>query len=239
MDGVLVDYLSTWEWIYNKLGLSNHEAYSAFQAGEITEWDWIKYDLDLIRRSLQDSMNDEILHTLLADCPLMLNWRAAIQSLLDANYEVAIVSGGMQPVARKIAAAFPAETRWRPRLGGVDCETAARMLEGRDSRLHIFTNGWLKASDGGIPICGRYQVQLVAKGAVIGILQRRFGISKAKTVAIGDSRQDASMFSHAGFSIAFNTRHQELIAAADLQITEKNLLVVSDAILGRYSIDSP
>ena len=39
MDGVLVDYLSTWEWVYDKLNLSNEEAYNAFQDGLITEWD--------------------------------------------------------------------------------------------------------------------------------------------------------------------------------------------------------
>ena len=69
MDGVLVDYLSTWEWIYNKLNLSNEEAYDAFQEGLISEWEWIKYDLNLIRSALNENMTNDKLHELLEDCP--------------------------------------------------------------------------------------------------------------------------------------------------------------------------
>ena len=233
MDGVLVDHLSTWEWVYNKLGLSNHEAYAAFQAGEINEWEWIKYDLELIRGSLGPGMNDAALVALLEDCPLMLNWRQSIQCLLDAGFEVAIISGGMQPVARRIAAAFPSSRPWRQRWGGLDRATAMSDLDGADSRIRVFTNGWLPDAAGSTPPVGRYQVQMIAKGALVEILQRRLGIAVDRTTAIGDSRQDASMFSAAGLSIAFNARHGELIAAADVHVLEKDLMLVSEAILDK------
>ena len=103
MEGVLVDYLSTWEWVYDKLKLSNEEAYNAFQEGLITEWEWIKYDLDLIRSALKEDMNNDTLHKLLEDCPLMKNLKDSIQELLDYGLDVSIISGGMHPVAHRIA----------------------------------------------------------------------------------------------------------------------------------------
>ena len=72
---------------------------------------------------------------------------------------------------------------------------------------------------------------MVAKGALVKILQRRLGIDILRTAAIGDSRQDSSMFSSAGLSIAFNTRHPDLVHAADVHVREKDLMLVSEAIL--------
>ena len=59
---------------------------------------WIKYDLDLIRGALKEDMNNDTLHKLLEDCPLMKNLKDSIQDLLDYGLDVSIISGGMHPV---------------------------------------------------------------------------------------------------------------------------------------------
>ena len=59
MDGVLVDWLSTWEWVYSKLNLSNAEAMELYKDGNLTEWKWLIMDLSLIRGYLQENMNDD------------------------------------------------------------------------------------------------------------------------------------------------------------------------------------
>ena len=231
MDGVLVDYLSTWEWIYNKLNLSNEEAYNAFQLGLISEWDWIKYDLDLIRGALGEHMTNEKLHELLSDCPLMKNIEKAISSLIEYGLDVSIISGGMHPVAHRIASFFTSNRKWRPRFGGIDKLSSENFCSGFDTKLNVFTNGWNYEENGQIPDLGRYQVQLIAKGSIVQILQRRLSVSKKQTVSIGDSRQDSSMFDYSGFNIAFNTRHEELIDASDIFIKEKDLCRVSEQII--------
>ena len=235
MDGVLVDYLSTWEWVYNKLNLSNEESYNAFQLGLITEWDWIKYDLDLIGGALKNKMNNQILHDLLIDCPLMKNLEIAIQSLIDYGLEVSIISGGMHPVAHRIASFFLSNEKWKMRYGGIDALSSKNYCLGRDTKLHVFTNGWNYDSKGKILANGRYQVQLIAKGSIVNILQRRLGIGMNRTVAIGDSKQDTSMFEHSGYKIAFNTRHEELIKNSDITIEKKDLKLVSDTIIEYFN----
>ncbi|MBJ99443.1 MAG: hypothetical protein CMB48_00255 [Euryarchaeota archaeon] len=239
MDGVLVDYLSTWEWVYNKLNLSNEEAYEAFQLGLITEWDWIKYDLNLIRGALKEKMNNLTLYELLHDCPLMKNLKKSIHELLDFGLDVSIISGGMHPVAHRIASNFLTDEKWRPRFGGIDKVSSELFCNGFDTKLYVFTNGWNYDSRGEIPEKGRYQVQLIAKGSIVNILQRRLSIEKSRTVAIGDSKQDSSMFDFSGFNIAFNTRHEELIQKSDQVIQERDLKIVSENILNYFkSLDS-
>jgi hypothetical protein len=51
MDRVLVDHLSTWQFVYDKLGISNEESFALYNQGLLDEWAWIKLDLDLIKSS--------------------------------------------------------------------------------------------------------------------------------------------------------------------------------------------
>jgi len=231
MDGVLVDYLSTWEWVYNKLNLSNEESYNAFQLGLLTEWDWIKYDLDLIRGALKEEMNNKKLHDLLIDCPLMKNLEEAIKSLIDFGLDISIISGGMHPVAHRIASFFPSTEKWKLRFGGIDFVSSKNYCSGKDTNLHVFTNGWNYDTKGEILHNGRYQVQLIAKGSIVNILQRRLGHDVKRTVSIGDSKQDKSMFDFSGFNIAFNTNNDDLINFSDVFIKERDLKLVSEKII--------
>ncbi len=235
MDGVLVDYLSTWEWVYNKLNLSNKESYDAFQMGLISEWEWIKYDIDLIRGVLNEKMTNEKLHELLSDCPLMKNLNLAIAELINSGLEVSIISGGMHPVAHKIASYFKTNSIWKPRFGGIDKLSSEKYCSGFDTKLNVFTNGWNYDSSGKIPFHGRYQVQLIAKGSIVSILQRRLSIDKKHTVSIGDSKQDKSMFDYSGLKIAFNTKNKELIDSSDIFIGDRDLNLVTKEILNYFS----
>ena len=49
MDRVLVDHLSTWQFVYDRLGISNDESFELYNQGLLNEWDWIKLDLALIK----------------------------------------------------------------------------------------------------------------------------------------------------------------------------------------------
>ena len=49
MDRVLIDHLSNWQWIYDKLGVNNDEAFALYNSGKLNEWDWIILDLALIK----------------------------------------------------------------------------------------------------------------------------------------------------------------------------------------------
>ena len=103
MDRVLVDHLSTWQYVYDKLGISNDESFELYNKGLLDEWDWIKLDIALIKSSQSNgTITDENLRSLMEGMPMMKNWRLLINGLLDDGAKVAIVSGGLQQTAKDI-----------------------------------------------------------------------------------------------------------------------------------------
>ena len=113
MDRVLVDHLSTWQFVYDKLGISNDESFELYNQGLLDEWDWIKLDIALIKDSIKDrEITDEELRSLMEGMPMMKNWELLISELLKDGAKVAIISGGLQQTARDIAAKFPSSIPW-------------------------------------------------------------------------------------------------------------------------------
>ena len=242
MDRVLVDHLSTWQFVYDNLGISNDESFELYNQGLLDEWDWVKLDIALIkesRPSTEPPITDSELRGCMEGMPMMKNWRAFIQSLLDKGYYVAIVSGGLQQTARDIAAQFPSDEPWKKRWGGIDRFTSRRFADGMDTQLHVFTNGWLlgdQLSNGEFELAdfGRYQVQMDGKGSVVRMLQRRLGVSKENTASVGDSAGDIAMFQESGFPICFNPWDDRPKKYAKLIVEEKDLLPLGDSITSYF-----
>lgn len=244
MDRVLVDHLSTWQFVYDQLGISNDESFDLYNQGLLDEWEWIKLDLALIKSAPGGNITDERLRGLMEGMPMMKGWNRLIAHLLSLDVHVAIVSGGLQKTARDIAAAFPSTQPWKRRWGGIDRHTAREKCGGRDSKLHVFTNGWLMASgDGttppGIGDFGRYQVQMNGKGAIVKMLQRRLGVSKNRTASVGDSMGDAGMFAESGCAVLFNPWDDRPRALAHHVIEEKDLGLVLDLICEHFGLQKP
>ena len=242
MDRVLVDHLSTWQFVYDNLGISNDESFELYNQGLLDEWDWIKLDIALIkesRNSTEPPITDSELRGCMEGMPMMKNWRVFIQSLLDKGYYVAIVSGGLQQTARDIAAQFPSDEPWKKRWGGIDRFTSRRFADGMDTQLHVFTNGWLlgeQLPNGEFELAdfGRYQVQMDGKGSVVRMLQRRLGVSKENTASVGDSAGDIAMFQESGFPICFNPWDDRPKKYAKLIVEEKDLLPLGDSITSYF-----
>ena len=241
MDRVLVDHLSTWQFVYDKLGISNDESFELYNQGLLNEWDWIKLDIALIKSSIKDrEITDSELRSLMEGMPMMDNWHLLISELIKDGAKVAIVSGGLQQTARDIAAQFPSKIPWRRRWGGIDRFTAERFGDGFDSKLSVFTNGWLRGSQLSnglyeLDDFGRYQVQMNGKGAITKMLQRRYGISKSKTVAVGDSAGDIGMFQESALAICFNPWDERPLKFCDEVIKEKDLSLVLDLIKAKMN----
>jgi len=223
MDRVLVDHLSTWQYVYDKLGISNHEAFELYNQGKLDEWDWLKMDLALVKGA-HGEITDERMRELCVGTPLMNGIRDCLDWIIANGHEVAIISGGMQETAREIACMYPAETPWRKRWGGINRH------RGCDTKFHVFTNGWLERNDGTVGDYGRYQVQMNGKGSIVRMLQRRLDIPKERTISIGDSAGDIGMFENSELSICFNPWDEKPVAVAKMTIRSRNLLDVLEAI---------
>lgn len=245
MDRVLVDHLSTWQFVYDRLGISNDESFELYNQGLLDEWDWIKLDIALIKESRKGgpTVTDGELRGLMEGMPMMPYWKELIGHLLDRGFHVAIVSGGLQQTARDIAAQFPSTSPWQRRWGGIDRFTAKRFGNGHDTQLHVFTNGWLQGTptangDHQIADFGRYQVQMDGKGSVVKMLQRRLGVTKENTASVGDSAGDISMFQQSGLPICFNPWDDRPKAHALHVVEEKHLKHVESIIFDHFNIDS-
>ena len=235
MDRVLVDHFSTWQFVYDRLGINNDESFNLYNQGLLDEWDWIKLDIALIKNSWREQHDSEITDADLRSCmegmPMMKNYRLLIQTLLDEGHHIAIVSGGLQQTARDIACLFPSKKKWQRRWGGIDRHTAARIAQGYDTRLHVFTNGWTTDSGQTDSTCmvqdyGRYQVQMDGKGALVRMLCRRLNVDSTRVVAVGDSAGDIGMFKEAAHAICFNPLDERPLPHADDVIREKDLSLV-------------
>jgi phosphoserine phosphatase len=120
----------------------------------------------------------------------------AIHELHERGVHTAILSGGLDIMADDIA----------KRLG----------IE------YVLTNK-LEQRDGFLT--GRVEV-LVGWGEKvkeIGIISDHFGIPLEHTAFVGDGKNDISVFSTVGLSIAFNPEHSEVADAADIAIRENDL----------------
>jgi HAD superfamily phosphoserine phosphatase-like hydrolase len=223
MDRVLVDHLSTWQFVYDKLEISNHEAFELYNQGKLDEWDWLKMDLALVKAA-HGEVSDEMMRELCVGTPLMNGIKDCLDWIIANGHEVAIISGGMQETAREIACMYPAEKPWRKRWGGINRH------RGCDTKFHVFTNGWLERNDGTIGDYGRYQVQMNGKGSIVQMLQRRLDIPKSRTISIGDSAGDIGMFENSELSICFNPWDEKPVAVAKMTIRSRNLLDVLEAI---------
>ena len=223
MDRVLVDHMSTWQYVYDRLEISNEEAFNLYNQGKLDEWDWLKMDLAMIKAAYPE-ITDQKMRELCQGTPLMQGMKECLQWILDGGHEIAIISGGMQETARDIACMFPSDEPWRRRWGGINRH------RGCDTKFHVFTNGWLERNDGSIDDYGRYQVQMNGKGSIVKMLQRRLDIPKERTISIGDSAGDIGMFQQSGLSICFNPWDEKPVAIAKKTIRSRNLLDVLDAI---------
>ena len=247
MDRVLVDHLSTWQVVYDAIGADNSESFNLYNQGKLDEWTWIKLDLRIIEAAFM-AMGEpharlDRLDDILLAAPMMQGVNRLIQTVLDAGWHVAIVSGGVQVTAHRIAAGFPSGRPWRRRWGGIEERYAIEAGHGCDSRLDVFTNGWLSQlggdGDGPLRALGRYQVQMDGKGALVRMLQRRYGVDRTRTVAVGDSAGDIGMFQESGLPICFNPWDERPLAHAKVVVEERDLQHVIDAMVAHGLLEEP
>ncbi|NCF96642.1 MAG: hypothetical protein GWP21_01865, partial [Euryarchaeota archaeon] len=93
MDRVLVDHLSTWQYVYDKLEISNHEAFELYNQGKLDEWDWLKMDLALVKGA-HGEITDAKMRELCIGTPLMDGIKDCLDWIVSNGHEVAIISGG-------------------------------------------------------------------------------------------------------------------------------------------------
>lgn len=195
MDGVLIDVGSSWRMVHDHFGTDNTDALHAYMAGRIDDHEFIRHDVRLWtqRGPVHHDLIDEILRI----PPLMAGAHATVERLHDAGKTTAIVSGGLEPMARKVGDALGIDKVWA-------------------NGLHVDADGHLTGE-------GILRTPLHDKAAPLRGLLEDLGVPAGRTAAVGNSCPDVSMFEHVGLGIAFNPDDACVTHGADVTVDGRDL----------------
>ena len=206
MDGVLVDHPSSWTWVHKHLKVDNEASLVAYIEGRIDDREFMRRDINKwlsVRRDLCLRDIDEILRPV----PVTPGIRETVSALHSHGMRCVIVSGGLDMAAKRIAEA-----------NGFDDHIANSLA--CDENGHLTGEGVLR-------------VELTNKRQALERFQERYGVPAERTVAIGNSFVDVSMFSTSGLSIAFNPIDETVERSADVVLRSRDLRDVLRPILGQ------
>ena len=203
MDGTLVDVGSSWAAVHAHFGEQNPEGLRRFLANEIDDEEFIRSDIAIWRRHVPELAIDD-LEAILEQVPLMPGAAALFRGLRERGVRTAIVSGGIDLLARRLA-----------RELGIDVALA---------------NGFRLRSDGQLTGEGIVRVPIHGKEAVLGQLQRQLGVDVEETAAVGNSEIDVGLFRRSRLGIAFQPEDEEVRRHADRVVVERDLMSVLAAL---------
>lgn len=204
MDGTLVDVESSWRVVHQYFGDSNDEGLRRFLANEIDDEEFIQSDIRLWWSHAPElSLFD--LERILATVPLMPGAPALFHGLRSRGIRTAIVSGGLDVLARRVA-----------RELGIDVALA---------------NGVRVTADGRLTGEGIVRVPIHGKEGVLARLQEQLGVSPEETASVGNSEIDVGLFRRSRVSVAFRPEDAAVRAAASTVVTDHDLARVLDALV--------
>ena len=130
--------------------------------------------------------------------------RETIQTLSENGINTAILSGGLDVMAESIA-----------KRVGIDFVLTNKLLHRDGKLLGSVENivGWAE------------------KAEHIHTILEHFNVTLEQTAFVGDGRNDLSVFSVVGLSIAFNPKEDEVASADDVVIRENDLRAILDYII--------
>ncbi|MCI4364703.1 MAG: HAD-IB family phosphatase [Thermoplasmata archaeon] len=203
MDGTLVDVASSWAAIHHHFQDHNADGLRDFLAGRIDDHEFIRTDVRIWQRHLPE-LRVEDLEAILARVPLMPGASTLIAGLKARGVRTAIVSGGIDLLAHRIA-----------RELGIDLTLA---------------NGFRVTADGRLTGEGIVRVPIKGKEGVLAGLQHQLGTTIEETASVGNSEIDVGLFHRSRMGVAFLPEDEAVRRAATRVVTQKDLGLVLDAL---------
>ncbi|MGP8158411.1 MAG: HAD-IB family phosphatase [Thermoplasmata archaeon] len=211
MDGTLVDVASSWRVIHDHFDDHNDEGLRRFLANEIDDEEFIRMDIRVWWRHAPELTVDD-LERILAPVPLMPGAAELIRGIHALGARTAIVSGGLDLLARRI---------------------------GRELGIEVvLANGVRVNAEGRLTGEGIVRVPIHGKEGVLAQLQRQLGVTPEETASVGNSEIDVGLFRRSRVGVAFRPEDDTVRNAATAVVTERNLARVLDA-LGGFPRASP
>ena len=196
LDGVLVDTESSWGYVHNHFGETNEANVKAYFNGEIDDHEFMRRDI-AIWKSHKPDLGISDISAILSEISLIPGAEETLRELRSNGFKLAIISGGLEPLANRVAELVEFD--------------------------YVYANGLGSDASGRLTAEGKLNVPLMNKEQVLEKMLVELSIPAEKCVAVGDSKVDAGMLKLAGLGIAFCPIDETVINNADVVVTEKNL----------------
>ncbi len=201
LDGTLTTHASSWWRLHEVFGTNEEgqEYYDRYFAGEINYQQWADLDAGLWKgKPLAE------VERIADETQLVPGARETIQELKRNSIDVAVLSGGIDLLANRIAERLAID--------------------------YVMVNK-IHHEDGNLT--GEVDVIVGWGGKAEELKQvfNDFGVAPKETAFVGDGKNDISAFSVVGLSIAFNPEHEEVAKAADVVVPGNDLRAILRYIL--------
>jgi phosphoserine phosphatase len=203
MDGTLVDVPSSWRVVHDHFDDHNDEGLRRFLANEIDDEEFIRMDIRVWWKHAPALSIDD-LERILAPVPLMPGAAELIRGIHALGARTAIVSGGLDVLARRVA-------------GELGIEVALA------NGVRVDANGFLTGE-------GIVRVPIHGKERVLAALQSQLGVTPEETASVGNSEIDAGLFRRSRVGVAFRPEDDTVRKAATAVVTEPDLVRVLDSL---------
>jgi phosphoserine phosphatase len=183
-DGVLVDSVSSWRTVHDHYGSDNSKMLAKFLAGEISDEEFMRADIVLLKKKQARIHRDDIFRAF-SGIKLMPGAKSLIQDLREKGVYVAIISAGVD----------------------LFVSTIASMLDVDD----WIANGFKLDDDGWLTDDGITRLSAWDKGTAISRMLDSIDCPPENLVSVGDSVMDLSMRVKGSSFIGFNPSRQSAI----------------------------
>ena len=185
MDGTLLRPKSSWQLLHDHFGTDNSEMLARYLRHKVDDAEFVARDLELWTAANGGPVDAATVNRVLDGAEPLPGAAEAVEGLHAAGVATAIISGGIDYLAQKLAA------EWG-------------MAEAHANPLF----------DSPVGLQGEIRVSGHAKAPVMRDVMARHGVSRDEVAAVGDTVIDLDLFALAGTSVAVNTSDGRVIEAA-------------------------
>ena len=185
MDGTLLRPKSSWQLLHDHFGTDNSEMLARYLRHKVDDAEFVARDLELWTAANGGPVDAATVNRVLDGAEPLPGAAEAVEGLHPAGVATAIISGGIDYLAQKLAA------EWG-------------MAEAHANPLF----------DSPVGLQGEIRVSGHAKAPVMRDVMARHGVSRDEVAAVGDTVIDLDLFALAGTSVAVNTSDGRVIEAA-------------------------
>lgn len=200
LDGTIIDTDSIWRTLHEFFGMEKDperlEAKRKFLSGEINYQEWADRDIETMKRA---GANRENVIKAVRGIRLIRGSLETIQNLKKMGYRTGLISDGLDITIKTLIPDY------------------RRMFD------HVYVNQLLFDKKGNISKVEITNFNVGDKAEGLKKICREEGIDPKDSAFVGDHVNDIEIAKLAGFSIAFNSKSEELNEVSDVVIKKKDL----------------